>query len=376
LPPGFLKSWIEFQTDRANDWSVNTHADQAYYSSDDLIQAYRLYTLALAEKPALGAMNRLKEYKKLSTAATWRLAAAYFLAGREAVAQEMVANLKTKVDAYKELTNSYGSNVRDGAMILETLVLMKNTGLAKELVEELAKELSSNYWYSTQSTAYSLLALAKFAANAGADSEIKYDLTLNGGKKVSVATQSALSQTELSFENALDGTVVIKNKSQKMLFAKIQLSGVPLTGDSTSGSSNLVVKVRYLDLKNNAINPAVITQGTDFLAEVRIEHPGMRNAYKEMALTQIFPSGWEIRNLRMEENTSTLTKDIPRYMDIRDDRVYSYFDIGTSESKTYRVLLNAAYVGKFYLPTVYCEAMYDNDINGRVGGRWVEVVKQ
>ncbi|MFA6400796.1 MAG: hypothetical protein WCX31_04105 [Salinivirgaceae bacterium] len=107
-------------------------------------------------------------------------------------------------------------------------------------------------------------------------------------------------------------------------------------------------------------NPAVITQGTDFLAEVRMEHPGIRNAYKEIALTQIFSSGWEIRNLHMEENTSTLTKDIPRYMDIRDDRVYSYFDIGTGEACTYRVLLNAAYVGKFYLPTVYCEAILTN----------------
>ncbi len=376
LPPGFLKPWLEYQTDRANDWSVNTHNEWAYYSSDDLIQAYRLYTLALAEKPALGAMNRLKEYKKLSTAATWRLAAAYFLAGREAVAQEMVANLKTKVVPYKELSNSYGSNVRDEAMILETLVLMKNTELAKELVEELAKELSSNYWHSTQSTAYSLLALAKFASNAGTGSEITYDLTLNGGKKASVATQSAVSQTELSFENALVGTVLIKNRSQKMLFAKIQLSGIPLTGDSTSGSNNLAVKVRYLDLKNNPINQAVITQGTDFMAEVRIEHPGIRLEYQEMALTQIFPSGWEIRNLRMEENTSTLTKDIPRYMDIRDDRVYSYFNIGTGEARIYRVLLNAAYIGKFYLPTVYCEAMYDSEINGRVGGRWVEVVKQ
>jgi len=244
------------------------------------------------------------------------------------------------------------------------------------LVEDLANNLSSNNWYSTQSTAYSLLALAKFAANSGTDNEIKYDLTISGGKKASVSTQSALSQTELLFDKTLDGTVLIKNRSQKMLFAKIQLSGVPLTGDSTSGSNNLAVKVRYLDLKNNPINPAVIAQGTDFMAEVRIEHPGIRREYQEMALTQIFPSGWEIRNLRMEENTSTLTKDIPRYMDIRDDRVYSYFDIGTSEARTYRVLLNAAYIGKFYLPTVYCEAMYDNDINGRVGGKWVEVVKQ
>jgi uncharacterized protein YfaS (alpha-2-macroglobulin family) len=160
-----------------------------------------------------------------------------------------------------------------------------------------------------------------------------------------------------------------------MVFVKIQLSGIPLTGDASSASNDLYVKVRYLDLKFNPIDPVLLTQGYDFIAEVRIEHPGIRGDYKEMALTQIFPSGWEIRNLRMEESSSNFIKDIPRYMDIRDDRIYSYFDIDASGSRTFRVLLNATYVGKFYLPTIYCEAMYDNDINGKVGGKWVEVVK-
>jgi hypothetical protein len=55
--------------------------------------------------------------------------------------------------------------------------------------------------------------------------------------------------------------------------------------------------------------------------------------------------------------------------------VYSYFDIRKNESKTYRILLNAAYPGKYYLPAVYCEAMYDNDINARNGGKWIEVTE-
>jgi uncharacterized protein YfaS (alpha-2-macroglobulin family) len=42
---------------------------------------------------------------------------------------------------------------------------------------------------------------------------------------------------------------------------------------------------------------------------------------------------------------------------------------------TFRIVLNAAYVGRYYLPTVYCEAMYDNTINSRKPGKWVEVVK-
>ncbi len=60
-------------------------------------------------------------------------------------------------------------------------------------------------------------------------------------------------------------------------------------------------------------------------------------------------------------------------MDIRDDRVYHYFDIRENETLTYYVQLNAAYPGTFYWPGVYCEAMYDNSISSGVNGRWVTV---
>jgi hypothetical protein len=94
-----------------------------------------------------------------------------------------------------------------------------------------------------------------------------------------------------------------------------------------------------------------------------------------MAITQIFPSGWEIHNTRMFDVGSTQEIDKPDYQDIRDDRIYTYFDLKSSGVKSFVVLLNAAYVGKYYLPTVYCEAMYDNRINSRTTGQWVKVVK-
>jgi hypothetical protein len=63
------------------------------------------------------------------------------------------------------------------------------------------------------------------------------------------------------------------------------------------------------------------------------------------------------------------------YRDIRDDRVYTFFDLYATQSVTYRVFLTAAYTGRFYLPAVSCEAMYDNRIYSRQKGQWVEVVK-
>lgn len=375
LPPGFLRKWIKFQTERANDWSVNSSGSRHhYYNSNQLTQSYRLYTLALAGKPAMGAMNRMREMSDLTIASKWRLAAAYKIAGRDNVAKKLVKDVAIKVDKYRELSYSYGSNVRDEAMILETLVLLEESSLAKDVLDELSENLTSQRWMSTQTTAYCLLSIAKFVGKAGQDGEISYNIEINGNSE-KVKTEKALSQQKLDVDKKTSGTIEIENLSEKMLFAKVQLSGIPLIGDNTDASHDLVMKVRYTDLDGNHLDVSKLEQGTDFIAEVKISHPGVRNNYKEMALTQIFPSGWEIRNLRLEENTTLNVGDSPRYQDIRDDRVYTYFDVKKGYTKAYRILLNATYAGKFYLPTVYCEAMYNNEISAQKAGQWVKVVK-
>ena len=65
LPIGFLDKWVSYQNKRANNWTSNSRKHY-YYRSEQLIQAYRLYTLALAGKPALGAMNRMREMSNLT----------------------------------------------------------------------------------------------------------------------------------------------------------------------------------------------------------------------------------------------------------------------------------------------------------------------
>ena len=64
------------------------------------------------------------------------------------------------------------------------------------------------------------------------------------------------------------------------------------------------------------------------------------------------------------------------YQDIRDDRVYSFFDLGYKESKTIKTRLTAAYAGRFFLPPYVAEAMYDNEIQANNTGQWVEVVRE
>lgn len=376
LPAGFLKNWVSYQKDKANNWSVDGGRWRYHYRSSQLVQAYRLYTLALAGKPALGAMNRMREMNKLSVASQWRLAAAYQLAGRGEVAMDIIKNIPTKVKEYKELSYSYGSSERDQAMILETLVLMNERLKAKEVLEQLAEQMSSDRWFSTQTTAYTLLAAAKFVGKSSSSTGVEYDYKLNSGKFVDVKSLLPVSQINMKLKDTLPGKVVIKNNGDKTLFVKVLLSGIPLDSKIQKANNNLNMTVKYTDMNGNSINPSRLTQGADFVAVVKLSHPGIRMNYKEMALTHIFPSGWEIRNIRMDGGMTQDTGDKPRYQDIRDDRVNTYFDLDKGRTKTFKVLLNAAYEGRFFMPAVYCEAMYDNEINASHPGEWVEVVKE
>jgi len=376
LPHNMKKRWVKYQSKmarnyRSSDGVSNFHGSAHY---NDLTQAYRLYTLALAKSPEIGAMNRLRESNKLSLTAKWRLAAAYQLIGQTEAAEKLVYNLTTDVPDYKELSYTYGSDLRDEAMILETMILMKSRSKSGALAKKLAEEMNSNQWMSTQTTAYCLLSMSKYLGSSNSDKTMRFTYNVNGGSSISKSTQVAMYKSTLNVKEAESG-LNIKNTGKGMLYAKLVVEGTPVIGDQSSSSSNLSIKVSYSDMNGRTIDPRRIIQGTDFIAEVKISNPGTRGTLKEMTLNQMFPSGWEIHNTRMDEFTSAVTSSNFDYQDIRDDRVYTYFGIAKGTSKVFKVQLNATYLGKFYLPTIESEAMYDNAVNARTPGFWIEVVK-
>lgn len=79
-------------------------------------------------------------------------------------------------------------------------------------------------------------------------------------------------------------------------------------------------------------------------------------------------------NTRFTDFGSTTTGGA-NFTDIRDDRVNFYFDLNKNQTKTFKVLLNASYLGSYYLYGLQVEAMYDNDYFTRTKGQWIEVVK-
>jgi hypothetical protein len=371
LPYGLKEKWLNYQKNTARNWQQSNE-----YERSPLIQAYRLYTLALAQSPDFGAMNRLREEKDLDIPVQWRLAAAYAVAGQPEVAEKMISRLGKTVKPYRELSGSYGSDWRDKAMILETLVLLKKQTEAFPLVTELSAQLSSDEWMSTQTTAYALLSISDFAGKGTPEQNpLKAKVSYNKSTAQTIESAKAIWQGKVELKNNLTASVQVENQTGKILYARVMGEGIPVVGDTTSSQSNLFMEVKYTDMQGKKTDPAKLAQGTDFVVEISVHNPGQRGNYKEMALTTIFPSGWEIINTRLNEVDSPLKSDAVDYQDIRDDRVLTYFDLKSNEKKTFRILLSATYEGRFYLPSVQCEAMYDNRINARKPGMWVEVGK-
>ena len=204
--------------------------------------------------------------------------------------------------------------------------------------------------------------------------ETAFAYAWRGGDSVSVSSPTPVVQRTLGTDGGTEATLVVENRGETALYPRLILSGLPPVGKETAASNGLVLTVEYQTTGGVALDPARLDQGTDFKTIVTVTSTGERGDYEQLALSHVVPSGWEIHNERMGPGGRRPPAGI-HYQDIRDDRVYTYFDLKAGETKSVELLANASYLGRFYLPPVGVEAMYDATINARVVGRWIEVVQ-
>ena len=371
--PNVLNKWKRFQRAAAQNWRMPQEASNWQIWQSELQQAFRLYTLALAGAPEYGAMNRMKEQPGLSIQAKWRLAAAYALTGKMKPAGELVYNAETTVIPYSSMNLIYGSSDRDEAMILETLILMKRDRDALQQAKKVSQNLAQENWFSTQSTAFALMAMGRLAEQLSGT--LDFTWSWNGKQQPAVKSAKAVFEKEIA-TSPKSGTVSVKNQGKGALSVDL-ITRTQLLNDTLPAiADNIRLDVKYTDMAGSPISVEDIRQGTDFMSAVTLSNISGTSDYSNLALTHIIPSGWEIYNERMivpeasssnsnEANTPESSADKYTYKDIRDDRVLTYFDLRRGESKTFTVRLQATYAGNFILPAIQCEAMYDAAVQAR-----------
>ena len=354
--PSVLAKWKRFQRMAAQNWRTASNESEWQRQQSELQQAFRLYTLALAGTPEYGAMNRMKEQKTLSAQAKWRLAAAYALTGKIKPAEELVFSAKTTVTPYAVADLTYGSSDRDEAMILETLLLMNRTEEAMRQAQLVSRNLSGEDSFNTQSTAFALMAMGRLAEKLSGT--LAFTWKWNGKQQPTVKSTKAVFEQELANAGA-KGSVSVRNEGDGALNVDVITRTQPLNDTLPAISNHLRLNVSYTDIAGAPISIDDIKQGSDFTAMVTVANISNSSDYKNLALTHILPSGWEIYDTYSNGGTAQT------YQDVRDDRVLTYFDLRRGEQKTFAVRLQATYLGTFVLPAIQCEAMYDSSVQAR-----------
>ncbi len=370
LPIGFKKAWVSYQQNLA----TNFEASQNNIYNNDEMQAYRLYVLALANQPALSAMNRLRELNTLSNQARWYLALAYSQMGQGSEAEKLIAKATSQITPYRVNYYTFGSTERDAAVVLQALCLMGKKQQAFAQLKRVSEALASKSWMSTQTTAYCLVAVSQFIKRYGDASAMQATCRING-KAFALKGNAVITKIPVDFSNSATAKIEIENNGKGVVYARLVLRGKPAIGSETEGAENISMEVNYKDNKGNPIAVNELTQGTDFIMQVNVRNLGLMGDIKNLALSAYIPSGWEIHNARMDEVITDKSSNYT-YQDVRDDRVLTYFDLRNNEAKTFNVRLHAAYEGRYYLPALNTEAMYDGGIYARNKGQWIKVIKQ
>ena len=356
----------------ALDWLTST-ASQWKYSNDTepvSIQAYRLFVIALAGKADIGAMNRLLSQKDLNNDSQMLLASAYALAGRKDTAQQLLDGVKTSVTPYRSLGNDFSSSIREKAMYLFTLNQINEGNLlasdaADIIAKEIADTLSLNRWLSTQETSWSLFSLLPYYSSKKT-ALAKYTVSNAVEEKSGTFTQCLITEDlNSNFDSPLQD-VTIKNTGDVTLYGTLICSGIAETGTERVEASGIELIIDRLD-SIKTIKPT-----EEVTIKVRVKN-NSRKDLKNLVLTTPTGTCLEYANERL--SNSSYTASNYTYQDIRDDLIYTYFDLNNGSVADFYFRATAAYSGNFYVPAIYVQAMYDDSIKAVSPGFKVNMLK-
>ncbi len=382
VPQDLLDRWFTRQKRESDNYSLGTQGWEAD------VAAYRLYALTLAGRPDTPAMNRLREQllqrAKIQPGsyliARHLLAASYYRLDLADAARDLDDH--TDIAPVHETPGyTFGSTLRDRAIELLLAVEAGQTERTWSLAEDVADRLSSPDWHSTQSTAWALSSLALMAGDTTPRTPLDFAIADTPG-----ASWQTLRSQHPWYRQALDhADITVRNDSQEALRVLVSNRGIPAVETEEAVSQGLRLDVNFTGLTGEPLQVDRLPQGTDFMARVKVTadfHRLGRRHLENIALSMALPSGWQVRNERLEGATAPAGID---HWDIRDDQVLAYFSLWrdyqwpyrysgkNQDSVTVELLLNASYAGRFYLPGWQAEAMYDGRVRGSTAGFWVEV---
>ncbi len=368
VPDNLINHWLNYAQSNAKKINVKNFR----------YQTYTLFLLSLDGKPNVGAMNLVREnhLNDLDPLSRKLLAGAYFLAGQKDAAEKVNKHMITEISSYRESAGSYGSTLRDKCLIAYISQIMGDKTDAMKLMRSIANEFKPQGWYSTQENAFALIAICEIYGDRNLTGSTRtFSMEFQDGKTRSYELKGY--QISMDISDYFNKPIRIKTDKPDPLYVSIFEEGIPLEDMIKTGQKGLELTRNFYDIQGNLTQLESISQGDQFWVRYRIRSTAS-GPLKELALSSVFPSGWEIINPRMEEGTlpswvSNISVSNGKYMDIRDDRVNWFFDLDSSTETNIIIKCNATFAGTFRLPPVTVEPMYSPDYYARIESEIVTV---
>jgi hypothetical protein len=330
--------------------------------------AYASYVLARAGQPNITVLNRLSELLKVDQPASAWLAAAWAAAGRQDLALKLLPERLAPARENRRYDGDIASPVRDRAVqILALLEAVPKHPSLPQLVRELS--LSSS-WYSTQDTAFAVLALGRWLQQAEPMTPYERVELRLAGQVVAQAEQGAPLEWQGDVTQPMELLVFGKNTS----VAHVEWSqrGVPLVPPANE-AHGLSVQREWYNEAGQLIENRDLLVGE--LIQVRIT-ASSANKLQQIVMEDVLPAGFDIENPRLATSAAAHGDNFTNQSDMidaRDDRLIVVGNMVNQQENNgryifeHRYLMRAVVAGTFVRPPVRAECMYDSSLNAVEG---------
>lgn len=313
--------------------------------------------------------------------------------GQEDRVKQLLDEVEAKFDAKGNLTSSdrgdfyyYGSDTRTRAQAAIALGRLRpGSVLQAKLVQALA---ASTDEYTTQSTAFSLLAVAEQLRGQPSDGAA-FTVSLGGAALTQASDLGAGSKEfhiPLADLRGADETLTLRSDSKAALAFivrgrwKRELTDAKGLTATTAASGPSIYRV-ITDARGESIDLTSVKPGQVLRVALLADLPVgdlESGAMNYLALTDRLPAGFEPIQTDLwtvarapEISSAHPFADMLRwggsdasYLELRDDRVYIYFDRVWGERVLASYLVRASTPGTFVLPPAAGEFMYVGDSMG------------
>ncbi len=377
--------------------SLNTNAESLKNE-----EPYLQYVLARAGRGRKARVRHLidampKNAVQEQAEQEYLLKAALYLSGDRRYERSLKSVDTSSVSSTRSTGYAFYSDKRRRAFELSIFYdLFKNDPAGQALAQVVATELGAqqnSQYYTTQELAWGITALGKWVQGSASEfGEVK--LLANGramkpqveGAGANVKSDRTWSLGRASEYNRMELTLA--SKSAGKLYAYIGSEGVRSSGEVKLGGEKLQITRSHLAADGSAIDLEHMKVGELVYAQVRVKNTSSDPVYN-VILQDRFPAGWEIENPRLgrgalpdwakasngdddDDSVKTRAWEV-EYMYVRDDRLEAFGTIQAGETVEMVYALRAVTAGRFTMPPVEAEAMYDARIWARGAGGLVSV---